>query len=127
MKKYISILAILLAFSNLSLAQIERKPAVQQQPNSDPSMVTDKKDKDSRKELFKQLNLTKEQKLKLKEITQGMKASKDAIENDASLSESAKKSKLRSLKKEQAQQIQAILTDEQKAKFRELKAQADNG
>ena len=71
--------------------------------------------------MFRELDLSKEQKVKLKEINQSMKASKEAIENDTALSETAKKEKLRSLRKEQAFKIQAILTEEQKIKFRELR------
>ena len=46
---------------------------------------------------------------------------KEAIENNSQLSESEKKTQLRGLQKEQAQNIQAILTDEQKEKFRSIR------
>ena len=43
-------------------------------------------------------------------------------ETHNALSETEKKEKLKKLKKEQAEKIQAILTDEQKIKFKELRA-----
>ena len=71
--------------------------------------------------MFRELDLTKEQRAKMKEINQSMKTSKEAIENDATLSETEKKQKLKTLRKEQAVKIQEILTEEQKIKFRELR------
>ena len=71
--------------------------------------------------MFRELDLTREQKIKMKEINQSMKASRETIENDTTLSETEKKTKLRALKKEQIQKIQAILTEEQKNKFRQMR------
>lgn len=118
MKSSIVLLAILLTTITAS-AQIERKPVVIKadsvQAITNPG---NKGDKQSRKERFKELDLTKEQKGKLKEITQSGKAAKEAIENNAALSEDDKKKQLRNLQREQAQKIQAILTPEQRAKFK---------
>ena len=52
---------------------------------------------------------------------QSGKASKDAIENNAQLSEPEKKKQLRELQKAQLLKIQSILTEEQKAKFQASK------
>ena len=106
---------------NGSMAQVQRTPVKQKTDSS--TVVTDpEKNKGSRKEMFRELDLTKEQKMKMKEINQSMKASKESIENDTALSEIEKKEKLRALKKEHVQKIQALLTEEQKVKFRQLKA-----
>ena len=104
---------ILLFNSFLALAQVERKPSPAKQSDS----VETKMNRSDRRDLIKDLDLTREQKMKLKEIRQSNKTKKEAIENNSQLSDREKKDQLRSLQKEQAQNIQAILTDEQKAKF----------
>ena len=119
MKKYIGIV-LLLAISCTGFTQIQRTVVKQKSDSTAVEQVAENKD-GSRKEMFRELDLSKEQKVKLKEINQSMKASKEAIENDTALSETAKKEKIRSLRKEQAFKIQAILTEEQKIKFRELR------
>jgi len=48
------------------------------------------------------------------------------LENDTTLTEADKKAKLKALKKEQAQKIQALLTEEQKIKFRKLRNKNGN-
>ena len=126
MKKYIGIL-LLLAISCTGFAQIQRIVVKQKPDSTAPKQAPENKD-GSRKEMFRELNLSKEQKAKMKEINQSMKVSKEAIENDAALSDTEKKEKLRSLRKDQAFKIQAVLTEEQKIKFRELRAKKkDNG
>ncbi|MEO6541603.1 MAG: hypothetical protein ABIN74_11445 [Ferruginibacter sp.] len=118
MKSSIVLLAILL-ISITASAQVERKPVVIKADSAHVTTDPGKKvDKQNRKERFKELDLTKEQKGKLKEITQSGKAAKEAIENNAALSEDDKKKQLRNHQREQAQKIQAILTPEQRAKFK---------
>ena len=121
MKKYIGISLLILMTGYISLAQVQRTP-VKQKTDSSAIVIEPEKNKDSRKEMFRELDLSREQKIKMKEINQSMKASKEAIENDTTLSEREKKVKLRVLKKEQVQKIQALLTEEQKVKFQQLRA-----
>lgn len=99
-------------------AQIERKPVV---IKADPAQTTEgtaAADKQTRKERFKELDLTREQKLKLRDIMQSGKAAKEAIENNTQLSAEEKKKQLRELQKAQAVKIQAMLTPEQREKFK---------
>ena len=121
----ISLIAFILSLITLSAsAQIERKPAAIKKDST--QTVTDegnKGDKQSRKERMKELNLTREQKGKMKEIVQANKAAKEAIENNTQLSDQDKKKQLRELQKGQAQKVQAILTPEQLEK---LKASRQN-
>ena len=125
MKKYISIVVLFSLISILSQAQVQRTPAKQKTDSA--AVVTDTvKDKKSKKEILKELDLSREQKVKLKELNQSMKASKEALENDTTLTEADKKAKLKVLKKEQAQKIQALLTEEQKIKFRKLRNKNGN-
>ncbi|MBK6379900.1 MAG: hypothetical protein IPF72_09295 [Chitinophagaceae bacterium] len=63
-------------------AQIERKPVVIKTDATQTTANDTKVDKQSRKERFKELDLTREQKSKLKEIMQANKAAKEAIENN---------------------------------------------
>ena len=104
-----------------SSAQIERKPAAIKTDSAQAVSSDNKVDKHSRKERFKELDLTKEQKIKMKEIMQVNKAAKDAVENNAQLSDQDKKKQLRELQKAQMQKIQAILTPEQVEKFKTSK------
>ena len=116
------LILVLLFSSIISFAQIERKTSRAKQTDSvGNTPVENTMDKSSRKDMLKELNLTREQKIKLKEIRQTNMAKKEAIENSSQLSESEKKTQLRGLQKEQAQNIQAILTDEQKEKFRSIR------
>jgi len=117
MKSSIILLSVLLAGLTAS-AQIERKPVIIKADSSQAATNDNKVDKQSRKERFKELDLTKEQKGKLKEINQSGKAAKETIENNAQLTEEEKKKQLRNLQREQAQKIQAILTPEQREKFK---------
>ena len=124
----ISLLAFALSLVTLSAsAQIERKPVVAAKSDSTQTTTTDNKvDKQSpvrigtggRKERMKELDLTREQKGKMKEIMQANKAAKDAIENNTRLSEADRKKQMRELQKSMAQKIQAILTPEQMEKFK---------
>jgi Spy/CpxP family protein refolding chaperone len=67
---------------------------------------------------LKDLDLTREQQIKIKEIIQASKSTKDAIENNTQVTEPEKKKQLRTMQKEQLQKIQAILTPEQREKFK---------
>lgn len=118
----IPVIAFILSLVTISAsAQIERKPVVVK-PDSAQTMSSETKvDKQSRKERFKELDLTREQKSKLKEIMQSGKAAKDAIENDTKLSDEEKKKQKRALQKAQMLKIQAILTPEQLGKFKASK------
>jgi Spy/CpxP family protein refolding chaperone len=112
--KITGIVLILSLTACTATAQIERKPVV----NPDSAQTTGKADKQSRKERFSELNLTREQKGMLKEIYRSGKSAKNAIENNAQLSESEKKKQLRELQKTQAEKLQAVLTPEQREKFK---------
>ena len=119
MKKYIGI-GLLMMISCTSFAQIQRT-VVKQKTDSTTTVQVKENQQETRKEMFRELDLSKEQKMKMKEINQSMKASRETIENDTALAETEKKEKLKALRKEQALKIQAILTEEQKIKFRELR------
>ena len=117
----ITCIIFLSLFTLTAFAQIERKTVVVKSDSTQASVSDNKVDKQTRKERFKELDLTKEQKGKMKEIMQSGKAAKEAIENNTRLSEDDKKKQLRELQKAQAQKVQAILTPEQRDKFKASK------
>jgi Spy/CpxP family protein refolding chaperone len=115
----ISLIAFILSLITVSASgQIERKPVAVKTDSVQTTTNDNKVDKQSRKERFKELDLTREQKGKMKEIMQANKAAKEAIENNTQLSDQEKKKQLRDLQKSQMQKIQAILTPEQIEKFK---------
>lgn len=110
---------ILLLGTCTAVAQIERKPVTVIQTDTTKTTVSENvKDKQSRKDRMKDLDLTREQQIKMKEIIQANKSAKDAIENNTRLSDQDKKKELRELQKAQLQKLQAILTPEQREKFK---------
>ena len=73
--------------------------------------------------MFKDLNLTDAQKSQMKANSENMKQQRQAISNDVSLSQDQKKAKMQELHKTQKDQMNSILTADQKAK---LKADMQN-
>ena len=121
MKKIIIIAVIAMVVSINATAQIQRSAEAK---TNDITVMANPKasaDKQSRKERFRELNLSKEQKGQLKGIMQTGKNSKTEIENNEQLSDADKKTQLHELKKNQAQKILAILTPEQREKYNQSK------
>lgn len=118
MKKIISVLLVVVVMVNAN-AQVHRKHSVQ---NAKDTAATMNKadDKMKKKDMMRELNLTKQQRLKLKEMRQAGKAKMDEIENDPKLSDSEKKARLKELKKQQMEGTMSVLNDEQKAKMKTM-------
>ena len=77
----------------------------------------------TRKMMIDELGLTKQQRSSIKMIQQNHKAQKEAIMNNDSLSMEQKKIQLKELRKKTENNIDAILTEEQRQKRDELKKQ----
>ncbi len=119
MKKIISLLLTVVVVINAN-AQVQRKHTVQNVKDTAATMnMAD--DKMKKKDMMRELNLTKQQRLKLKEMRQAGKAKMDEIENDSKLSDSEKKLKLKELKKQQMEGTMSVLNDEQKAKMKAMR------
>ena len=120
MKKIIAITLISVLTVTTSFAQIQRTPKAKMD-----SAVTQEAaaPKTGRGQMIKSLNLTRQQKLKMKEIMQDSKAKKQAIDSDTTLVGAAKQQKMRALRKEQFEKINSMLTDEQKEKFKQLRSE----
>ncbi|HMC99173.1 MAG TPA: hypothetical protein VKH37_03440 [Ferruginibacter sp.] len=121
MKK--SALVFLLSFvSFISFAQVQRQFTHKNADSANSNeMLKGKNNQEDRKQMMRELNLTKEQREKIKEIRQANQAKKEAIENDTTLTAEQKETRLRELKREMGQSMLPILNDEQKAKFKEMR------
>jgi Spy/CpxP family protein refolding chaperone len=114
MKKIIIALSIL-CIANISFAQIRREVPANPNTNADSTQ------KISRKIMMDELNLTKAQRVQMKQIQQTRKAQRDAIMNNDSLTVNQKQAMLKQLHKATAKDINTILTDEQREKLKEMK------
>lgn len=108
-KLFISLLAISL-FSFNGNAQVKRDVTQSQKMRSDTSRHFRKG------QMMNDLNLTADQKAKMKEIQQSTKEQRDAIRNDASLTPEQKMAKMKDLRKSQSEKVNSILTPDQQAK-----------
>ena len=119
MKTYVFGLVLLLGTLSAS-AQIERKSSLSKNDTAKAVVSDGAEDtkKDRKREMMKDLNLTREQQGKMKEIMKSGKSAKETIQNNDQLSDQEKKKQLRELKKNQMEKIQAILTPEQMEKFK---------
>ncbi len=107
MKKIVVIASLVLIGTNgfsQAKKELSEAPAGTIAP---PAKSENKKDK------YKDLNLTNDQKSKIKELSKKNKAEKAKIEADATLAADQKAAKLKELKKEQSKAFKAILTPQQ--------------
>lgn len=74
--------------------------------------------------LTEKLNLTDEQRTKLKPILQDQAQQMKAVHDDASLSPEQKHAKMKTIHESFHEQINAVLTPEQQVKFKEMKQAA---
>jgi Spy/CpxP family protein refolding chaperone len=119
MKKILALLVLCSVIITVN-AQVQRKKTT---PIADSAAATANKaadNKGGRKDMMKELHLTKLQKHKLKEMRLSGKTKMSEIQNDAKLSEEEKKTKLKELRKQQMESTLAVLNDEQKAKFKKM-------
>jgi uncharacterized protein YlxW (UPF0749 family) len=132
MKK--ALLLIVVCFAGYStFAQIERKKIADtnkikgtgQNSEMDEQVAFSKK-KDQLK-LLKELNLTREQKGKLKEMRQANQSKRAAVMNDVSLTEAQRQAQLKALQLSGAVGLQGILNEAQKKKLKELRKERKNG
>lgn len=108
MKRFITLLAILaVAFSITAFAGDHGK-----------KMTVDEKVS----WMTKELNLTADQQAKLKPILEDQQKQIEAVWQDASLSEDAKKAKKTEIKSEFSTKIKALLTTEQQEKYAVISA-----
>jgi Spy/CpxP family protein refolding chaperone len=74
--------------------------------------------------LTEKLNLTDEQKAKLKPVLQDQDQQLKAVRDDTSLSQEQKSAKKKAIHESFHEQINSVLTPEQQAKFKQMKQEA---
>lgn len=119
MKKLLFVFTICL-LTTAGFSQVQRKVV------KDTSTASANSNKQNRKQTFAELDLTKEQKSKLKEMRQANKSGRDEVENDTTLTADQKKQKLNAMKSENARKMNDLLTDDQKKKMRKMRKQKMN-
>jgi len=115
MKKIMLAAMLMLGICSVSVAQA---------PTQDSTKH--KRSMHHKRNLHKQLNLTQEQKDKLHAYNKDMKAKRDAVKNNQSLSETDKKTQLKALRENSRKHFASVLTDEQKQKMKEAREKRKN-
>lgn len=120
--KKLSILLSLIISISCSFAQVQRTKSATKQSSDSLSAITGTKQagKVGKKQMMKDLNLSREQKSKLKELQLANKAKMDEIKNNDKLTPEEKEAKLKAVRQEQLKSTGAVLNDEQKAKMKQL-------
>ena len=112
MKRFLVLFTLLLALAGSNALADDKKA------DHGKTMTVDQKlDK-----ISQELNLTADQRAQLKPILEDQMKQYEAISNDTSLSEDAKKGKKMSLKKSFQAQMQSVLTAEQRQKWEAMSA-----
>src|SRR5690348_11260610 len=126
--KKLFILSLLIFITYIAPAQVQRVVTNSPKPDSAKGTMpaTDNK-RLERKKMMRDLDLTKEQRSKLKEIHDAGQAKKEAIEGDDKLSDTEKQNRLRELRKEQSQNTMKILNPEQQQKMKAARIQMRKG
>lgn len=116
-----SILAILvLSVAGLTFAQASQEP---QAPSSDKHAGMQHKMESADQQLqmlSEKLNLTDDQKAKVKPILEDQMKQMKAVHEDSSLSPEQKRAKMKSIHESLHEQINAVLTPEQQTKFKQM-------
>ncbi|MEP6677366.1 MAG: hypothetical protein ABJA78_19555 [Ferruginibacter sp.] len=125
MKKIVLFTGMMVALTSMSFSQIQRKAA--KLSTDSASMQAPDNQQAGRKEMMRELNLSRQQKVKLKEAMQDMKAKKQAVDADTTLNASARQQKMRELKKMQLEKMNSILNEEQKEKLKQMRLNKKTG
>lgn len=107
MKKFVLIAVAAIAFTTATQAQDSSKM------NHHPKM--------QRAQMFDELNLTADQKEKMKKLREDNMQKMDAIKNNSSLTDEQKGEQMKTLRQDQKKSMDVILTDEQKSKMKQLR------
>ena len=118
MKKFVPVLAMALATGMVCFAQ----DAQPQAPNVEATQTHRQIDPQRQlKVLTKKLQLTADQQNQLLPILQDRATQMQSIRSDASLSQADRRAKLKSLKDDSNSKIEALLNDQQKQTYEQMK------
>jgi Spy/CpxP family protein refolding chaperone len=117
-------LAVAILFGGSLAVRAQETGTQQSSTQAEAQTQMQKTQRESRMEyLSKELNLTDEQKTKLKPILADEGKQMRAVHDDTSLTQDQRREKMKELRANSETQINDILTPEQQKKFEELKAQ----
>lgn len=119
MKKII-IASLLLCCFRYTEAQVRRNPVLTGKTDTTVA-VNAGNEADSRRKSLKmarELNLTREQMLRLRAIRLDMQARQEAIDEDMALSENERRNRLRTLQQDRLEANRKVLTPDQQARVR---------
>ena len=120
MKKMFVLVAITV-IGHLAFAQAPKETEINKTKPDTEHKKYHKGHRHEKMEMMKALNLTEAQKNQMKEMKMANKEKRTAILNNSSLTEDQKKDQLKELNKASAENMQSILTDEQKVKMKEAR------
>lgn len=116
MKKLIALSLAAFMFTAAANAQTERQvPAT--------AKADHQRGKHGHDKMFKDLNLTKEQKAQLKEKNQDLKAKREALKTQDNITVKEMRERQKAIRDEQDRNMNAVLNADQKAKYAEMKKQ----
>ena len=107
---------ILLPFA---LSALNSGAQIRRETNPSQNIVSNTHKKNNDGQIFKDLNLTEEQKAQMKDLRLTIKQKRQDINNDQTLTTEQKQEKMKELQIEQRKKLSAILTPEQIEKLRE--------
>jgi hypothetical protein len=111
-------IAILLSFAaSVSLAQVQRDAPLTGSPDSSNQAA-----KPSLRQQIQALDLTRDQKMQIRELLRDHKANKETIMANDSLTQTQKQAQLKDLRKQTFMSFNAILTDEQREKWKAMRS-----
>jgi lipase chaperone LimK len=116
--KKLSIALLLCLLAACSFAQVQSSAPTPGTTDSSAAPVA----KTSLRQQLQALDLTRDQKMQMREILQNAKANKETINANDSLSQDQKQTQLKKLRKQTFTSFNAILTDEQKEKWKAMRA-----
>ncbi len=126
MKKW-SIALLMGIITMASFAQVQRNAATKKDSaemamaNETTNSENGQSKKETKRQMIRSLNLSKEQKQKFKEIHQANKEKKESISGNDQLTESQKKDQLKELHKEATMNMNSILSEEQRDKMKAMR------
>ncbi|MBN8700501.1 MAG: hypothetical protein J0L54_12920 [Chitinophagales bacterium] len=122
--KTLLLVSLLTTGSFAAMAQVQRQ--IDRKPFATDSKaplgnVSAREQKPGMREVFRKLDLTRQQQVQLKQIRQDQQAKKALIESNEQLSDPEKQKQIRELQKEFMTKLESVLTDEQKEKLKMLR------
>lgn len=106
----------------IAFAAIAFTTATQAQDSVDHKrMNADHAGKMQHAQMWDDMNLTQDQKDKMKKLREDNMTKMDGIKNNSSLTDDQKQEQMKTMREDQRKSMESILTDEQKAKMKQMR------